>query len=88
MAEIPSTMTPLGEVFLSIEGEIDIKVERERLQKELDKVKDALARARHKLRNPNFVEKAPDDVIEKAKKYGDELAEKAETLERTLLFLS
>ncbi len=85
---MPSAVTPLGEIFLSIEGEIDIEAERERLQKELDKTKNALTKARHKLRNPSFVEKAPEDVVEKAKAYTEELADKAEKLERTLLFLS
>ena len=85
---MPSSMTSLGEVFLSIEGEIDIGAERERLQKELDKTKDALTRARHKLRNPSFVEKAPQEVVDKAKTLTEELADKAQKLERTLEFLS
>jgi valyl-tRNA synthetase len=85
---MPSALTALGEVFLSIEGAIDIEAERERLQKELDKTREALARSRHKLRNPSFVEKAPEEVVEKAKGVTDELADKAQKLERTLEYLS
>lgn len=85
---MPSSVTQLGEIFMSLEGEIDTKAERERLQKELDKTHDALAKARHKLRNPSFVEKAPADVVEKAKAFAQELANKAEKLEQTLKFLA
>ena len=85
---MPSAVTTLGEIFMSIEGEIDIKAEHDRLQKELDKTRDALTKARHKLRNPSFVEKAPAQVVEKAKALAKELADKAEKLEQTLKYLT
>ena len=85
---MPSSVTPLGEIFMSIEGEIDKKAEHDRLQKELDKTRDALTKARHKLRNPSFVEKAPADVVKKAKAFAQELADKAEKLEQTLKYLT
>lgn len=53
------------EVHISLEGLIDLEAERERLQKEIDKLKQNIERVEKKLANPNFVDKAPAAVVEK-----------------------
>jgi valyl-tRNA synthetase len=53
------------EVFVPLKGLIDIEVERERLQREIDRLTGQLKGVRAKLTNDNFVGKAPADVIEK-----------------------
>ena len=55
----PTTRTPLGELFMPLEGLIDVTAERERLQKEIAKVEDELAKVRAKLANENFTGKVP-----------------------------
>lgn len=75
--EIPekamTSVVTAGEVILPLEGLIDMAKEIKRLEKELDKWQKELDRVNHKLANENFVNKAPEKVIneerEKKKNY-------------------
>ena len=62
-----------GKVILPLEGLIDMDKEIERLEKELDKLQKELDRVDKKLSNENFVNKAPEKIIneerEKQQKY-------------------
>jgi valyl-tRNA synthetase len=60
----PAALTPLGELFLPLDGLIDVAAERERLKKEIDKVEEELSRVRAKLADPNFAGKVPAKVLE------------------------
>ena len=60
----PSTLTDLGELFLPLEGLVDIEAERTRLKKELSKIEAEIEKARAKLDNADFVNKAPAQVLE------------------------
>jgi valyl-tRNA synthetase len=53
------------ELFVPLEGLIDLAVERARLQKEIDRIEGMLRSIRGKLGNESFVAKAPADVVEK-----------------------
>ncbi|OHD36605.1 MAG: valine--tRNA ligase [Spirochaetes bacterium GWF1_31_7] len=53
------------EVYIPLEGIIDVAAEIDRLTKELGKVTKDLERTQGKLNNESFVSKAPPDVIEK-----------------------
>ncbi|MCZ6554422.1 MAG: valine--tRNA ligase [SAR324 cluster bacterium] len=53
------------EVFLSFEDAVDAPQERERLGKELEKTRGKIVKLAAKLDNPNFVEKAPPEVVVK-----------------------
>ena len=55
------------ELFVPLEGLIDIDVERARLKKEIDRITGILTGIRAKLDNPKFVDKAPREVVEKEK---------------------
>ncbi len=55
------------EIFVPLKGLIDVDVERERLQKEIDRLEGQLKGVMAKLTNQSFVGKAPADVIEKEK---------------------
>ncbi|MBI2428258.1 MAG: valine--tRNA ligase [Ignavibacteriales bacterium] len=55
------------EIFVPLKGLIDVAVERERLQKEIDRLTGQLNGVVAKLSNQNFVGKAPADVIDKEK---------------------
>jgi len=72
----PTAHTPLGELFLPLEGLIDVAAERERLTKEIAKVEDELAKVRAKLANPAFTGKVPAAVLDEHKQREAAWAEK------------
>lgn len=62
-----TTVVAAGEVILPIEGLIDMDKELERLEKDLQKCQKELDRVNKKLSNENFVNKAPEHVINEEK---------------------
>jgi valyl-tRNA synthetase len=76
-----------GEVAaLPLKGVINLAAERARLAKEMDKANADIARVDAKLGNPNFVARAPEEVVEEEKEKREEAqarkAKIAEALER------
>ncbi len=61
---VPVVLTPLGQVFLPLEGLVDLRAEKERLTKEIAKLESELDTVRKKLANTNFVDRAPAAVVE------------------------
>ncbi len=57
---VAATVTDLGELYLPLEGLIDVEAERQRLTKELAKAEAEIEKAAGKLQNPAFAEKAPE----------------------------
>jgi valyl-tRNA synthetase len=54
-----------GEVAaLPLQGVIDIAAEKARLEKELARVQSDISRIDDKLANPDFIARAPEDVVE------------------------
>jgi valyl-tRNA synthetase len=53
--------------ILPLAGVIDLAQERERLQREIGKIEDEIAKAEKKLGNDAFVAKAPPEVVEEQK---------------------
>ncbi len=78
-----SASSVLGEMDLIIplEGLMDFEEERSRIEKELKKIEKDLIFLDKKLSNPNFVKKAPPEVIEKDEKRKTALSEKQAKLE-------
>ena len=71
-------------VYVLLEGIIDVDKERARIEKEILKIgKDIEATAR-KLNNGDFLKKAPDHVIEKARENNQALLNRKEKLRATL----
>jgi valyl-tRNA synthetase len=60
-----STVVEGGEVFIPLEGLIDIKAERDRIQKEIDHVRSMVDMTEKKLTNEKFRNKAPKEVVDK-----------------------
>jgi valyl-tRNA synthetase len=60
------------EIYVPLEGIIDVEVERTRLTRELTRIQEDVARLEAKLAQRDFLAKAPEDVIEKeqAKRQG------------------
>lgn len=53
------------EIFIPLEGLIDLDVERSRLEKEIERLDESLASIEKKLSNKSFVDRAPKDIVEK-----------------------
>jgi len=60
----PSVHSELGDLYLPLEGLIDVAAEKARLAKELDKIQTEITKAEQKLSNPNFTSKAPPHVLQ------------------------
>jgi len=67
-----------AEVFLPLEGMIDIEETIARLEKELKKLDYEVERVEKKLSNPGFVQKAPAHIVEGERRKGEEYREKRE----------
>ncbi len=63
----PAAVTALGEVFMPLEGLIDVEAEKSRLTKEIDRVRTEVNKAEGKLGNASFVDRAPVEVVEQEK---------------------
>ena len=53
------------ELFIPLEGLLDLEWERQRLRSEIGRLDGQLQGAEKKLANPSFVERAPEEVIQK-----------------------
>ncbi|RDV84813.1 valine--tRNA ligase [Ammonifex thiophilus] len=75
------------EIYLPLEGLIDVEKERARLHKELKELEEELSRVRRKLDNPSFLAKAPAEVVAKERAKEEELEKNRLSLEKLLSFL-
>jgi valyl-tRNA synthetase len=57
--------TPSGDVLVRLEGVVDFDAERQRLRKEIEKARKEIAFLEGKLGRPEFVERAPAEVVER-----------------------
>ena len=83
--KMPHALTPLGEVYLELE--IDVEAERVRLQSEIAKVDAEIVKVDAKLGDASFVQGAPPQVIENFKKRGDDWRAKRAKLEAAIAAL-
>lgn len=83
----PRMVLEWAEVFVPLEGLLDLKQEHKRLRQELQEARAGLEATLRKLDNPEFLERAPDEVIEKEKRKAQEFKEKVERLEQNLRLL-
>ena len=60
----PAALTPLGELFLPLDGLIDVEAERARVGKEVSKVESELEKVTAKLADTNFTSKVPQKVLD------------------------
>ena len=71
-------------MLLPLKGVIDFAAERDRLKKELETLNKNLEGYARKLSNPNFVEKAPQAVVEEEKRRQAEALENKAKVEKAL----
>jgi valyl-tRNA synthetase len=72
------------EIFMPLEGIVDIEEEKKRLSKELMKIRVDSEKSRRKLENPQFTSKAAPAVVEKERAKLTEFDERIAKLSRQL----
>jgi valyl-tRNA synthetase len=82
-----SAVVGTSEVFVHLEGLIDIEIERTRLTREMERTAKAVISGRKKLENQDFLEKAKPDVVEKERGKLTHLEQALVKLERALQVL-
>jgi valyl-tRNA synthetase len=87
-AQSAAFVGPRMEVFVPLAGLIDVDAERERLRKEITRSEQEVGGIKRKLDNPNFVAKAPPDVVEKDRARVEELEARITKLQDNLSRLS
>ncbi|MFQ6031306.1 MAG: valine--tRNA ligase [Candidatus Zixiibacteriota bacterium] len=73
-----------AEIFVPLEGLIDLEQERLRLEKELSKVTALLDKTNKKLSNEDFLKRAPQNIIEKEKTKRENYQKMVEKLNKNL----
>jgi valyl-tRNA synthetase len=76
------------QIYISLQGLIDIDEEKTRLQKKLSKLEADLTGFNKKLSNENFLAKAPQDVIKKLQDRQKALSEEKKLLDKQLINLA
>jgi len=84
----PRVSSAFGDLYLPLEGLIDFDAERERLAKELQKVEKEITKVESKLNNPNFVERAPLEVLQEQRERLAEWHAKRDQINESLQNLS
>ena len=83
-AGTPAFLTPLGKMYMPLEGLVDIQAERARISKEQKRLQKDMDQVVAKLANAKFIERAPKDVVEETKKRREALKVSIEQLEEML----
>src|SRR5690606_13607770 len=80
----------LGEmrILVPLEGLVDIAAERDRLGKQLERVRADLEKSRRKLDNADFAANAPEPVVAKERARAEELGQRAARLGEQLARLA
>lgn len=79
-----SKVCELGQIFVPLGELVDLDEERIRLNKELDRIKNEIARADGKLLNKNFVAKAPKKLVEDERAKKEKYLDMKEKIEKQL----
>jgi valyl-tRNA synthetase len=76
------------DIYIPMEGLLDVGAEIMRLEKEIAKVQGSLVFINKKLQNDDFINNAPKEVVEKERTKFDDLVQKEQKIEDNLKLLS
>ena len=79
-----TSVLPNMEVYVPLLGLVDFQEEKKRLEKEIRKVQSDIEFVARKLANPNFLEKAPAEIVQKEHETRQTLLDKRGRLEQAL----
>ena len=80
----PGVHSDLGDLYLPLEGLLDVAAEKARLTKELEKIEIEITKAGQKLNNPSFTSKAPPHVLQEHQQRLAEWQAKADRARKAL----
>ena len=78
------SVTSFTEVFLPLEGVIDLADQIKRLEKSLQKTEKEYSKYANKLKNEKFMNNAPEEVVQEVKQNEAELSEKLKAIKENL----
>ena len=84
----PAAIAPIGEIYMPLEGLIDVEAERARISKEIERVRVEVKKCEGKLGNASFVDRAPAEVVEQEKARLEDWRRKLEQLGEMLAALA
>jgi len=84
----PTALTPLGKLYLPLEGLIDVEAELARLDKEISRVEKEIQTVQKKLGNESFVKNAPKEVVDEHRRREIDWREKLRELQQMRTELS
>jgi valyl-tRNA synthetase len=73
-----------AEVAVPLEGLIDFAQERQRLHKELEKLRTEAAKIETQLSNPNFVQRAPAEKVDELRSRIADIVQRSTQLQQTI----
>lgn len=82
-----SELVDSAEIFVPLTGIVDMGKLKERWQKKLGELERELERVQARLSNPQFIERAPSEVVEAERQRLEELKQQKKALERRLKVL-
>ncbi|MCY4441750.1 MAG: valine--tRNA ligase [Deltaproteobacteria bacterium] len=82
--KVATAIVDTTEVYVPLDGAVDLAEESSRLHRALGKLETELERVRKKLGNANFTAKARAEVVEREREKAQEMEEKIEALNRSL----
>ena len=74
-------------LMIPLEGLFDLELEKNRLNKELSNIKNEIEIINKRINNPNFINKAPSEIVEEVKKKQNIFIKKKEEIEKALFSL-
>jgi valyl-tRNA synthetase len=75
-----------NQVHVVLKGLIDFEEEKKRIRKEINKIEKDHSLSRNKLSNPQFMEKAPEEIIESVKEKMESMQQQLDKLRHNLEF--
>ncbi len=85
--QAPRKVLEYAEIFLPLDGLVNLRRQRDLLSHELKEAQEELKKARLRLNNTDFLRKAPPEIIERERARSEELAAKIARLEENLELL-
>ena len=75
-------------MVISLEGILDLEQEKRRLEREISKLSLDIEKLENRLQNKNFIERAPENVVQETKEKLESILNRKTKLEESLRNIS